>query len=145
MEKKNTLTKILAITGTVLVLFPIVAAVFFSIAHLIGSGQFLFDFLIPAEIFYVILIGGGLLIWAAVRAKAYRAWIIWSLVAMVVCLIGSQGLAVVTGLASGEREAEGFWWILVMSIMGLVIVGEIFEGIGGILLTRKLFTPDTRN
>jgi hypothetical protein len=64
---------------------------------------------------------------------------------MVVCLIGSQGLAVVTGLASGEREAEGFWWILVMSIMGLVIVGEIFEGIGGILLTRKLFTPDTRN
>jgi hypothetical protein len=64
---------------------------------------------------------------------------------MVVCLVGSQGLAVVTGLASGEQEPEGIWWILVLSIMGLVIVGEIIEGIGGILLTRKLFTPDTRD
>jgi hypothetical protein len=145
MDKKNVFSKILAITGTILVWFPILAAVVFSIAHLVRSGQFRFDFLIPAEIFYVILFGAALLIWAAVRAKAYRAWIIWSLVAMVVCLVGSQGLAVVTGLASGEQEPEGIWWILVLSIMGLVIVGEIIEGIGGILLTRKLFTPDTRD
>jgi hypothetical protein len=145
MDKKNVFSKILAITGTILVWFPVLAAVVFSIAHLVRSGQFRFDFLIPAEIFYVILFGAALLIWAAVRAKAYRAWIIWSLVAMVVCLVGSQGLAVVTGLASGEQEPEGIWWILVLSIMGLVIVGEIIEGIGGILLTRKLFTPDTRD
>ncbi len=144
MDKKNILTRILAITGTVLVWFPILAAVIFSIAHLIRSGEFRFDFLIPAEMFYVILIGGALLIWAAVRAKAYRAWIIWSLVGAVVCLIASQGLAVVSGLASGEREPEGIWWILVLSIMGLVIVGEIVEGIGGIFLTWKLFAPDTK-
>lgn len=145
MEKKNTLTKILAIMGTVLVWFPILVAVILSIAHLIRSGQFLFDFLIPAEIFYVILIGGALLIWAAVRAKTYRAWIIWSLVGAVVCLVASQGLAMVTGIASGARATEGFWWIMVMVLMGLVIVAEIIEGIGGILLTRKLFTPDPKS
>ncbi len=145
MEKKNTLTKILAIMGTVLVWFPLLAAVILSIAHLIRSGKFLFDFLIPAEIFYVILIGGALLIWAAVRAKIYWAWIIWSLVGAVVCLVASQGLAMVTGIASGTRPAEGFWWIMVMVLMGLVIVAEIIEGIGGILLTRKLFTPDPKS
>jgi hypothetical protein len=145
MEKKNTLNKILAIMGTVLVWFPLLAAVILSIAHLIRSGKFLFDFLIPAEIFYVILIGGALLIWAAVRAKTYWAWIIWSLVGAVVCLVASQGLAMVTGIASGTRPAEGFWWIMVMVLMGLVIVAEIIEGIGGILLTRKLFTPDPKS
>ncbi|MEN6523068.1 MAG: hypothetical protein ABFD14_05010 [Anaerolineaceae bacterium] len=145
MEKKNTLTKMLAIMGTLLVWFPLLAAVILSIAHLIRSGKFLFDFLIPAEIFYVILIGGALLIWAAVRAKTYWAWIIWSLVGAVVCLVASQGLAMVTGIASGTRPAEGFWWIMVMVLMGLVIVAEIIEGIGGILLTRKLFTPDPKS
>jgi hypothetical protein len=139
MEKKNGFTKILAITGTVLVWFPIVAAMILSIAHLIRSGQFLFDFLIPAEIFFVILIGGALLIWAAIQAKAYRAWIIWSLVAMVACLVGSQGLAVVSGLASGEREAEGFWWILVLSLMGLFDLIVLWLGVCGIRFTCHLF------
>ena len=60
MEKNARRTKFLAITGTVLVLFPVAAAIFFSAARLIRGGPFMIDYLLPGELFFVILLGGGL-------------------------------------------------------------------------------------
>ncbi|HEX6384498.1 MAG TPA: hypothetical protein VF177_07500, partial [Anaerolineae bacterium] len=65
MEKKGILTRILAIVGTVLVWLPILAPVMFSMAAIIEERVFRFDYLMPAELFPVALVGGGLLIWAA--------------------------------------------------------------------------------
>ena len=64
MEKRDTLTKILAIAGTALVWFPILAPVLLAIAAFIGEGRFLLDYLMPAELCPVALLGGGLLLWA---------------------------------------------------------------------------------
>lgn len=79
-----------------------------------------------------------MLLWAAVRAKTFRGFIGWNLLAAAVLLFGSQGVAVATGIASGEREAAGFWWILVMGMFILYDLAVVILGIGGIRLLRKL-------
>ena len=75
MAKKDSLTKALAVVGTVLVWIPILAPALFSAAFLIRTRMFRFDYLMPAEIFPVALVGGGLLLWAALRARSRRGLI----------------------------------------------------------------------
>ena len=62
MKKKNLFTKILAIAGTVLVWFPILAPFLLSVAVIFTNHVFRFDYLMPAELFPFALVGGGLLI-----------------------------------------------------------------------------------
>jgi hypothetical protein len=138
MEKKGTFTTILAAGGTILAWLPILAILLFGGIGFLQSGMLNFDYLIPAELFIVVLVGGLMLLWAAVRAKACRGIIGWSLLAAVIFLVGSQALAVATGVASGERDAAGFWWILVLSLLGLYVLAVLLIGIGGIRLLFKL-------
>src|SRR5512146_925771 len=102
--KTSLLTRILAILGTLLVWFPILAPFIFSLRALINQQMFRFDYLIPAELFPVALAGGGLLVWAALRARLHLRLIGWGMGVAVFLLVGGQVLAVVTGLASGEIE-----------------------------------------
>jgi hypothetical protein len=141
LEKKGLLTKILASVGTLLVWFPILAPVFFSVALLLAEGIFRFDYLMPAELFPVVLVGGGLLIWAALRARSRRELIGWGYGIAAGLLVGGQLLAVVTGLASGDTEPEGGWWMLVLAAIVLYSLAVIVIGVGGVLLLRDLFRP----
>ena len=141
MEKKNAFTKILAIVGTVLVWFPILAPVLLSLILFIGEGRFLLDYLMPAELFPFALAGAILLLWAGLRARSHWKIIAWGLGIAVGLLVGSQALAVVTGLASGATEPVGFWWILVLVTFGAFVAALIAIGVGGILLLRDLFKP----
>jgi hypothetical protein len=64
MEKKNKLTKILAIAGTLLVWFPILAPILFFVPGMMRRRMFHFDYLMPAELFPFVLMarqnqGGG--------------------------------------------------------------------------------------
>ncbi len=102
MRKKEAGTKALAVAGTTLVWIPILAPIVLSVVFRVARGWFRFDYLMPAELFPSALVGGGLLLWAAVRAQSNRRLIGWSLAAAVCMLVGGQALAVVTGLASGE-------------------------------------------
>ena len=141
MEKKGVLTKILAIVGTVLVWFPILAPVLLSVAVIITERMFRFDYLMPAELFPATLVGGGLLIWAALRARSRRRLIGWGLGIAVGLLVGGQVLAVVTGLASGETEPAGWWWALVLASIVVYSLALVVIGVGGVLLLRDLFKP----
>jgi hypothetical protein len=141
MENKGTLTKILAITGTVLVWFPLLAPVLLSVVLFVQAGMFRMDYLMPAELFPVALGGGLLLLWAAIRARSRRAVIGWGLGIAVGLLFGSQALAVVTGLASGEIEATGWQWALVLGSLIVYILALIAVGVGGILLLKDLYRP----
>ncbi len=62
----------------------------------------------------------------------------WTLLAAVILVFGGQGIAVATGIASGEREATSFWWILIMGMFVLYDLVVVMIGIGGIRLLRKL-------
>lgn len=142
MTKKDFLTKVLALAGTVLVWLPILSPVFFSGIRLIERRRFLFDYLMPAEFFPVAMVGSILLLWAAFRARSRGKIISWSLVFAVVMLVGGSAFAVVTGLASGETEASGWKWALVLASIGFYTLAMVFIGIGGVLLVRDLFRTD---
>jgi hypothetical protein len=139
MENKNIFNRILAIAGTVLVWLPIAAPVFFSAAMLIRSGMLRMDYLMPAELFLLVLVGGSLLLWAALRMRMQRGLIGWGLGGAFVLLFGSQLLAVATGLADGRTKPAGWQWALVLGGLTGYILAVIVIGVGGILLLRHLF------
>jgi hypothetical protein len=139
MGKKDIFTKALAVAGTVLVWFPILAPVLFTAGLLIRARIFRFDYLMPAELFPLALFGGVLLVWAALRARARRGLIGGSLGGAVVLLVGGQAIASITGLASGRTEPTGWPWALVLASLALYVLALVGLGVGGVLLLRDLF------
>ncbi len=137
--EKGIITKILAIAGTALVWFPILAPVLLSVAVVINNHIFRFDYLMPAELFPLALAGGGLLIWAAIRTRSRLALIGWGFGIATGMLVGGQVLAIVTGLASGETEPAGWWWILVLASLVIYSLALVVMGVGGVLLLRDLY------
>jgi hypothetical protein len=138
MGKRDIFTRTLAAVGTVLVWFPILAPILFSAGFLIRARMFRFDYLMPAELFPLALLGGGLLLWAALRARARRGLIGGSLGGAVAALFGGQALATITGLASGRTEPTGWPWALVLACLALYAVALIVMGVGGVRLIRDL-------
>ena len=139
MDSKGAFTRVLAVIGTVLVWFPILATVVISVVGSSRDRVFRFDYLMPAELFPVALVGGGLLLWAALRARSRRRPIACGLALAVGALVGGQALAVVTGLASGETEPTGLWWALVVASLVVYSLTLVEIGIAGVLLVRDLF------
>ena len=139
MEKKDCLTKILAIFGMVLVWFPVLAPFLASTGLFIRSGMFRFDYLMPAELFPSALLGGAMLLWAALRAHSHQKLIGWGLALAVIMLFGGQAVAVVTGLASGETEPTP---LLIGLVLGPIVIYALLlvaVGVGGVWLVRDLF------
>jgi hypothetical protein len=139
MAKKGLFTKILAIIGTGLVWLPILAPFIFSAITFTGDHIFRFDYLMPAELFQFVLLGGGLLLWAALRAHSHGKLIGWSLAAAAGTFFISQVIAVITGLASGATAADGLPWVLVVGFLAAYDIAVIGMSIGGALLIHDLF------
>jgi hypothetical protein len=139
MKKAGVFTKVLAVTGTVLVWLPIVATVALSLAGSLAVRVFRFDYLMPAELFPAAFLGGGLLVWASLRARSRRGLIGWGLGLMLGSLVGGQVIASLTGLASGETEPTGWAWALVIAAIAAYTLALVELGIAGIMLVRGLF------
>lgn len=139
MPKKDVLTQLLAIAGAALVWLPILTPVVLSAVRLITRPVFQFNFLMPAELFPAALLGGILLIWAALRARSRRGLILGAFGAATGALVGGQALAVVTGLASGATEPAGVWWALVVASLVVYSLAVVVLDVAGILLLRDLF------
>lgn len=142
MKNRNGFTIGLAAAGTILAFIPLLAPTVFSVMRYAQARMFIFDYLMPAELFPASLVGAGLLIWAATRAKRSRKWIVWSLIVAILLLVGSQTVAVVTGLANGEIEATGWPWMLVIGMLIGYILAVASICVGAVLLLRDLFTPN---
>ena len=139
MKNQTVLTKTLAVVGNILGWFPILAPIVLAFTALFTRGRFLLDFLMPAELFPIALAGALLLLWASVRAHSHLKLIAWGLGIAILLLVGSQAIAVATGLASGATEPSGFWFILVLTIFFGFIAALIAVDVGGLLLLRDLF------
>jgi hypothetical protein len=144
MDKKDGLTKTLTIFGTLLVWFPLLAPVFFSAIRYAADQRLRFDYLMPAELFPSGLLGGALLIWAARRASSQRKLIGWGFGVAITSLVLGQAVAVLTGLASGEMEASGFWFVLVLISLAVYCLGLVAMAAGSVLMLKHLFkqNPD---
>jgi len=103
--------------------------------------MFRFDYLMPAELFPIAFVGALLLLWAARRARSHQKLIGWGFGSAIAFLGGGQLYAVVSGLASGATEPTGWVWALVMSLIALYSLALIEIGIAGILLVRKVHSP----
>lgn len=139
MGNKGSFTKILAILGAVLIWLPILAPFVFALVSFMGDGKFRFDYLMPAELFPLALIGSGLLLWAAFRARRYFKLIGRALGAALILLFGGQALASITGLASGAIEPTGWQMALVTASIIAYALALVVIGVNGILLLRVLF------
>ena len=139
MEHKNVLTKALAIGGTVLVWFPILAPILLSLIMFSVRGRLLFDYLMPMELFLFALLGSGLLLWATLRAHSRVKFVTWGIGIAVFMFFGVQAFAEVTGLASGETEPVGWIWGIAIASLVVYILGILLVGTGGALLLRDLF------
>lgn len=139
MEKKGFLTKLLAISGTILVWFPILAPVLISAIFYLREHILRIDYLMPAELFFFFLLGSGLLLWAALRAHTQVKLVAGGMGLAVFMLFAGQAIAVATGLASGEAEPAGWrLWIVIASLI-VYIGGILLVGLGGIFLVKNLF------
>lgn len=139
MKAKYGSTKILVILGTVMVWLPVLATVVTSIIGSIRERQFLFDFLMPMELFVLVFLGGILLFWAALRVRRFRNWIGWSLAAAVALLLGTQAYAVATGLAHGETEPVGWVWTGALALTAGYMVAVLLLCAFGISLLVSIF------
>jgi hypothetical protein len=144
MEKKDVLTKALAVVGTVLVWFPIFATLATSVVGTIAARVFRFDYLMPAELFPVAFVGGGLLMWAALRARSRRGLIGWGLGVAVGLLLGGFALATVTGVTSGASEPAGWFRAIMVASIAIYSLALVEIGVAGVLLVRDLFQPGAR-
>jgi hypothetical protein len=126
VAKNDRFTKFLAIMGTILVGLPVVT-------------QLMVDYLMPAELGFLVLAGELMLLWAAIRARAYIKWIAWSMGIAVLLVVGTQIIALATGLADGSTP-EGGWESVVVygGIIGYdLAVINIF--LAGIWFIRKIY------
>jgi hypothetical protein len=138
MEKQTTLTKRLAIIGCIFLWLPLMAPVIFALRYFRGSGKFMLDFLMPFEIFPLVLLGSGLLIWAAIRSKLRVRHIGWAFSAAVLLMALGLVIAQVSGLASGRTAPDGTWDTIVTGLLIASDIALMATAVGGTLLVRDL-------
>lgn len=143
MEKRGFLTQTLATIGLVLVWLPVVAPVVLSLVRINTGFGFRFDYLLPAELFPIYLVGALFLVWAAWLAQRRSKLILWSLIAAVLCLAGGHGIGIITGLASGNAGPGGWQWTLVLASLVAYIVCILLTGVGGVQLLCSLLRVPT--
>ncbi|NPV87433.1 MAG: hypothetical protein HPY45_15645 [Anaerolineae bacterium] len=139
MQTRNILTRTLTLAGFVLVAFPLIAPLLLGVASLILSGVFRLDILIPGELGFFALAGAGMLLAAAWRLRLRRRLIGAGLAAALVGLLGSQAVAQLTGLASGETPPGGWQWALVLALFGVYLAALAAVAVGGALLLGRVF------
>jgi len=139
VQDKGVLSKVLAISGTVLVLFPFLFMIFTSLFTAITRHVLRIDYLMPGELFFIALPGALLLLWAALRTRFLRALIGVGVLAAVVFLVGSMAFAAISGLASGAVEPTGWIFIVTIALFAVYSLSLVVVGIAGVMLIKRLF------
>ena len=137
MKNKSLISKIIAITGTILVWIPIIAPVLLTIIFLIIKGRFAFDFLMPMELIFLVIIGAILLIISSIIMKFKWKIIGISLGTIISIFILGQFIAEITGIASGETEMTSTLYFIMITFVIIYIISLIILGISGITLVKK--------
>ena len=129
----------LALAGVVLLWFPLAATLLTSAVGSVMTRRFLFDFLMPAELSLLAFAGGALVTFAAWRDTGpWRRFLLW-LAVMLICLVGSQGLAVVTGLADGSHPPTGWRLAPVITVYAGYVLGLIAVAVAATRWVRSVW------
>jgi FtsH-binding integral membrane protein len=142
MKNKEVISKVLALVGTVLVLFPVLFMLTTSLFGSLGSGQFQMDFLLPGELGFLILLGAGLLLWSAWPSKPDRKRILFWIVAALASLVVGIAVAVISGANNNPENPTGILLYTLAAFFILYDLSTVEIGVAGILHIVKLFKRD---
>lgn len=137
---RRTAARVLAVTGTVLVGFPLAAPIALAAFLLVRQGGLHVDYLMPGELFPVILVGGIVLVVVAFLVGRRRV-LIGTMVAVAALLFGSVTvLATTTGIASGATAATGFPLAIVVAAYVLYVAFVVALFTIGVMFCREAFS-----
>jgi hypothetical protein len=139
MKSKDSLTKVLAVIGTVLAWIPILFTLATAPGVSMESDGFPFDYLMPAE-FFPAALAGTVLVTAAAILTNKRKWLFLSgVLAMCLFLGGGLLIAEKTGLASGAIGPSGPFFNLVIGMIALYDLTLLGLCIAALFLLKDLF------
>ena len=139
-KQKSVLTKIFTIAGTLLLWAPILFMFVTAIVGSILGKALLFDYLMLAELFPIVALGLGLLVFASLLSGTFRKWFGWGSIAALATLSTGQIFASVSGLASGALAENGAAFAVVIASIVVYNLVVVALAILGILLIRRLFS-----
>lgn len=138
---KASAAKIMACAGVILVWIPVLAPAGFAIVFLLQSGQFRFDFLMPAEMAVFFLIGGILLLGVLrLSGEANRLIPAGFWTAAGAFLLLSILMPIVS--AFGGASAERAWAPAAIVLLVVYTLALVLTCAGGVVLLRRLFRPE---
>ena len=138
-KQKSALSKIFAISGTVLLWAPILFMFITAIVGSIISKALLFDYYTLVELYPIVALGLILLVLASLLTRTFRKWFGWGSVAALVALTSGLILANASGLASGALADSGVIFAVVIAAIVVFNLVVIALAILGFLLVRRLF------
>ncbi len=138
-KQKNALTKIFAISGTVMLWAPILFMFLTAIFGSIARKALLFDYLMLAEMFPIVALGLVLLIFTTLLTRTFRKWFGWGSVAALVTLVAGNMIAVASGLASGTTSESGPYFAVVITSIIIFNILVVALAILAIVLVRRIF------
>ena len=141
-KQRSVLTKIFAISGTLLLWAPILFMFLTAIIGSIIGKALLFDYLMLAELFPIVALGLVLLVLASLLSGTFRKWFGWGGVAALVTLSCGQIFASVSGLASGALAENGAAFAVVIASIVIYNIIVVALAILGILLIHRLFRKE---
>ncbi len=138
-KQKRALTKVFAVSGTVVLWAPILFLFVTAIVGSIEGKALLFDYLMLAELFPIVALGLILLVFASLLSGLYRKWFGWGSVAALLSLTAAQIVSTASGLASGALAESG--GVLATVIAAIVVYNVIIGALAvlAIFLLRRLF------
>lgn len=142
MKNNGSLVKTLAVAGTILVSLPLVAPIGLGLVRLGRGAGFMLDFLMPAELFPVVLAGAVLLLTAARLAHSRFGLVAWGLGLAVIMLAFVSLYAELSGLSDGRTEAAGLVFAVAIAGIAIFVAAVVAMAVAGVLLVRDLFTHE---
>jgi len=139
MTQKILIAKILVIAGAFLTLFPVLAMLGTSLFHLISTGTFQMDYLLPAELALFAFGGIILEIWASFLSRDYQKPIIGCAIAIAVLLGAGLLYVQLSGIADSTSDPTPLVIGFAIAIMVVYSLLLIAIGVLGILMAIKLF------
>jgi len=138
-KQKNALTKIFAISGTIMLWAPILFMFLTAIFGSIARKTLLFDYLMLAEMFPIVALGLVLLIFTTLLTRTFRKWFGWGSVAALVTLVAGNMIAVASGLASGTTSESGPYFAVVITSIIIFNILVVALAILAIVLVQRIF------
>jgi hypothetical protein len=136
--RERTQDRWLAVLGTLTVAFPVAATVATGVVESLRSGAVRVDYLMPAELFVLVAVGGVLLSVASLRTRRRRRLILGAATTAAVGIATAVGVAWMTGLASGATEATGWPFAFALGALVVYDVAVVVLAVAGARLTIDL-------